>query len=63
MKYVHVRTGIREAEFVAMRTTRDAGLDMPLLIVPAVQINMDAGPMPEPEANGIRYLRIPLNAL
>ena len=62
-KNVHVRTGISEAEFVAMRTTRDAGLDMPLLIVPAVQINMDAGHMPEPEANGIRYLRIPLNAL
>ena len=44
-----------------MRTARDATLDMPMLILPSVQINMRAGHMPEPEANGTHYLKIPLN--
>jgi len=60
---VHVRDGISEEEFVAMRTARDASLAMPVLILPSVQINMRAGQMPEPEANGTRYLKIPLNAV
>ncbi|MGK5081578.1 MBL fold metallo-hydrolase [Janthinobacterium sp. HLX7-2] len=58
---VHVRKGISEEEFVAMRTKRDATLEMPMLILPSVQVNMRAGHFPEPEANGTRYLKIPLN--
>jgi glyoxylase-like metal-dependent hydrolase (beta-lactamase superfamily II) len=60
---VHVRDGIGEAEFVAMRTQRDATLDMPVLLLPSVQVNMRAGELPQPEANGVRYLKIPLNAI
>ncbi|WP_439639134.1 MBL fold metallo-hydrolase [Nevskia sp.] len=60
---VHVRDGISEDAFVAMRTARDATLAMPVLILPSVQVNMRAGELPEPEANGMRYLKIPLNAL
>ena len=60
---VHVRNGISEEEFVAMRTRRDATLDMPTLLLPSVQVNMRAGHLPEPEANGTRYLKIPRNAL
>ena len=60
---VHVRNGIGEEEFVAMRTRRDATLEMPTLLLPSVQVNMRAGHFPEPEANGTRYLKIPLNAL
>ena len=60
---VHVHDGIDEATFVAMRTQRDATLDMPVLILPSVQINMRAGHLPPPEDNGQRYLKIPLNAL
>ena len=58
---VHVRNGISEAAFVAMRTKRDASMEMPTLILPSVQVNMRAGHFPEPEANGTRYLKIPLN--
>jgi glyoxylase-like metal-dependent hydrolase (beta-lactamase superfamily II) len=58
---VHVRNGISEEEFVAMRTKRDASLEMPTLILPSVQVNMRAGHFPEPESNGISYLKIPLN--
>jgi glyoxylase-like metal-dependent hydrolase (beta-lactamase superfamily II) len=60
---VHVRNGISEDEFVTMRAARDATLDMPVLILPAVQVNMRAGQLPEPEANGTRYIKIPLNAV
>jgi len=60
---VHVRDGISEDEFVAMREARDATLDMPRLILPSIQINMRAGRFPEPDDNGTRYLKIPLNAL
>lgn len=59
---VHVHQGVTEDEFVAMRSKRDASLDMPTLILPSVQINMRAGHFPEPEENGIHYLKIPLNA-
>ncbi len=58
---VHVRNGISEEEFVAMRTKRDASLEMPTLILPSVQVNMRAGHFPKPESNGTRYLKIPLN--
>jgi glyoxylase-like metal-dependent hydrolase (beta-lactamase superfamily II) len=60
---VHVHQGISEDDFVVMRQARDAGLDMPTLILPSVQINMRAGALPEPESNGTRYIKIPLNAL
>lgn len=60
---IHVRNGISEEEFVAMRNARDSALDMPTLILPSVQVNMRAGQLPEPEANGTRYIKIPLNAV
>ena len=60
---IHLRDGITEEQFVAMRTSRDATLDMPTLILPAIQVNINAGKLPEPEDNGVRYLKIPLNAL
>lgn len=60
---VHVHDGVTEDEFVAMREARDATLDMPRLILPSVQINMRGGRLPEPEGNGTRYLKIPLNSL
>jgi len=60
---IHMHDGISEAEFVQMRTTRDATLEMPTLILPATQINIRAGVLPPPESNGVSYLKIPLNAL
>jgi len=60
---IHVRDGTSEEAFVAMRTARDATLDMPVLILPSVQVNIRAGHLPEPEENGIRYIKIPLNAI
>ena len=60
---IHVHDGVSEAEFVAMRTKRDASLAMPVLILPSVQVNIRAGELPPPEANGVSYLKIPLNAL
>lgn len=60
---IHVRDGVSEDEFVAMRTARDKTLAMPALIMPSVQVNMRAGHFPAPEANGISYLRIPVNAV
>lgn len=63
MNNIHLKSGTTEFDFVAMRTKRDAGLDMPVLILPAVQINIRAGNMPPPESNGVSYLKIPLNAL
>jgi glyoxylase-like metal-dependent hydrolase (beta-lactamase superfamily II) len=60
---IHVHDGVSEADFVAMRTQRDATLEMPVLILPAVQVNIRAGDLPPAEANGVSYLKIPLNAL
>ncbi|WP_262140229.1 MBL fold metallo-hydrolase [Pseudomonas sp. Marseille-Q5117] len=60
---IHVHDGIDEAAFVEMRTTRDAGLGMPTLLLPAIQVNVRAGNMPAPEDNGVVYLKIPLNKL
>ena len=62
-KNIHVHDGISEAEFVDMRSKRDATLEMPVLILPAVQINIRAGELPPKEDNGISYAKIPLNAL
>lgn len=59
---IHVKDGISEAEFVAMREARDATLGMPNLILPSLQINMRAGHMPPPEADGRFFLKVPLNA-
>lgn len=63
VKNIHVHDGVTEDEFVAMRTQRDATLEMPTLILPSVQINIRAGAMPPAEDNGVAYLKIPLNAL
>jgi glyoxylase-like metal-dependent hydrolase (beta-lactamase superfamily II) len=60
---VHVHDGIDEDEFVAMRTARDATLDMPTLILPSIQVNVRGGQLPPPDDNGVAYLRIPLNLL
>jgi glyoxylase-like metal-dependent hydrolase (beta-lactamase superfamily II) len=60
---IHVHDGISEAQFVEMRTKRDATLEMPVLILPAVQINIRAGELPPKESNGVSYVKIPLNAL
>ncbi|MEQ9317076.1 MAG: MBL fold metallo-hydrolase [Henriciella sp.] len=60
---IHVGGGTSKEEFVKMRTARDATLDMPKLILPSVQINMRAGNLPEPEDNGQRYMKLPINAL
>lgn len=60
---IHVRNGISEEEFVSMRSRRDATLDMPVLLLPSVQVNMRAGHLPPAEANGTRYIKIPLNAV
>ena len=60
---IHMHDGISEEQFVEMRTTRDATLEMPVLILPAIQINIRAGELPPKEVNGISYLKIPINAL
>lgn len=60
---VHIHDGVSEAQFVALREARDRTLDMPRLILPSVQVNMRGGHLPEPEDNGVRYLKIPLNAV
>jgi glyoxylase-like metal-dependent hydrolase (beta-lactamase superfamily II) len=60
---IHVRDGIGADEFVAMRTARDATLDVPTLILPSIQVNVQAGRLPPADDNGVVYLRIPLNAL
>lgn len=58
---IHIREGISKSEFVQMRQQRDAGLSMPKLILPAIQINMNGGQFPMPEANGVSYVKLPLN--
>lgn len=60
---VHVHDGVSEDDFVSMREARDKQLDMPRLILPSVQVNIRAGHLPPAEANGIAYLKIPVNAL
>ena len=60
---IHAHDGVDEAAFVALRTARDATLAKPQLLLPAVQVNMRGGALPEPEGNGVRYLKIPLDAV
>ena len=60
---IHIHDGVSEEDFVRMRTARDATLEMPVLILPSVQVNIRAGEMPPPEDNGVSYLKIPINAL
>lgn len=60
---IHVRDGVSEQEFVAMRQARDATLGVPTLILPSIQVNIRAGQLPPPEDDGVRYLKIPLNVL
>lgn len=60
---IHIHQGIDEDSFVAMREARDKTLDMPVLILPSVQVNMRSGQFPAPEDNGVSYLKIPLNKL
>jgi len=60
---IHIGGGVSEDDFVSLREARDAELDMPVLILPSVQVNMRAGQRPPPEDNGKRYLKIPLDVL
>jgi glyoxylase-like metal-dependent hydrolase (beta-lactamase superfamily II) len=60
---IHINKNVSEKEFVALREGRDSQLGMPKLLLPAIQVNMCGGQMPEPEDNGIRYLKIPLGAV
>mgnify|MGYP000255185268 CR=1 FL=1 len=60
---IHLKDGISESQFVEMRSKRDATLEMPVLLLPAIQINIRAGGMPLAENNGVSYLKIPLNTL
>lgn len=60
---VHIHDGVSEDAFVEMREARDKTLAMPALLLPAVQVNIRAGELPAPEANGVRYLKLPLDAL
>ena len=60
---VHVHDGVSEDDFVAMREARDKTLGMPRLILPSIQVNIRAGHLPEPEENGVSYLKLPLNLL
>ena len=60
---VHIHEGVTEDQFVEMRTQRDATLSMPKLILPALQVNIRAGHLPEPEGDGVRYLKLPIDQL
>lgn len=59
-KNVHIHDGVSEDEFVAMRTARDKTLSTPQLLLPSIQVNIRAGHFPPAEANGVRYLKVPL---
>lgn len=60
---IHVRDGIDEAAFVTLRRRRDAGLDLPLLMLPSIQVNIQAGTLPAAEQNGVRYMKIPVDLM
>ncbi len=60
---VHIGAGKSKEDFIAMRDARDATLAMPRLIIPSLQVNMRAGQMPEPEDNGVTYLKVPVNGI
>lgn len=59
---IHVKQGTSKEDFVALRSQRDAGLNLPKLMLPSVQINMRAGNLPASEANGMSYLKLPINS-
>ena len=58
---IHINDGVQISEFVSVREARDAGLSLPKMIIPSIQINMRAGRLPEVERNGISYLKTPIN--
>jgi len=60
---IHIHDGISKQEFVEFRTGRDSQLGMPKLIIPSIQVNIRAGDMPDPETNGVRYLKVPVDVL
>lgn len=60
---IHIHDGVTEADFIAMREARDRTLSVPDLLLPAIQVNIRAGLLPVPEANGRRYLKLPLDSL
>jgi glyoxylase-like metal-dependent hydrolase (beta-lactamase superfamily II) len=60
---IHARDGFSEDEFVATREARDKTLAKPALILPSIQVNIRAGELPAPESNGVRYLKLPLDAI
>lgn len=60
---VHIHDGVGEDAFVQLREARDKTLQMPVLVLPSIQVNIRAGELPAPEDNGVRYLKLPLNAL
>ena len=62
-KNVQIRDGVSEDDFARMRDARDKTLEMPVLILPSIQVNMRAGNMPPPGSNGTVYLKIPVNRL
>lgn len=62
-KNIHLHDGVSEAQFVQMRSARDATLAMPTLLLPSIQVNIRAGELPPAESNGVHYLKIPLNAV
>ena len=62
-KNIHVHDGVSEEAFVALREARDRTLAKPVLILPAIQLNIRAGELPPPEANGVAYLKLPLNLI
>ena len=60
---IHIHDGITKQEFVAFRTGRDSQLGVPKLIIPSIQVNIRAGDIPDPEGNGVRYLKVPVDVL
>jgi len=60
---IHIHSGVTEEEFIAMRTARDATLNVPGLLIPSIQVNIRSGDMPLPEENGVSYLKVPINLL
>jgi glyoxylase-like metal-dependent hydrolase (beta-lactamase superfamily II) len=60
---IHIRDGVSEDAFVALREARDATLPMPRLIIPALQVNMNGGELPAPDESGKRFLKVPVNGL
>jgi len=60
---IHLRGDTPEAAFVALRTERDATLPVPALLLPALQVNLRGGALPEPDADGVRYLRLPVDTI